>query len=309
VTGLASVVVALLAAAPASAYLRDFHVARGSSPMSSTPIKGRVLPVGLCGGIGSGYIGGLAFVSPALTKPAITEMQPFGGFLYGASATDTIGSWRVLARGMCATNTATPPTTGNAASYVKGLTYRSATSSANSIALKSATARCPTGKTAIGGGARITTVSSNVALVGVRRVVGVTSVRTTAHEVDATGVSWKVRATAICANITSGTPTADYINNVFQTVNPPTPPSSDPSQTIFRACPPGYVAVGGGGRILGGAMFNNNVRDVALVRSEPFFNGSVWGWLAEGRETDPTSATWRVNASVTCGTPNGGPPI
>jgi len=304
------VVVALVAAAPASAYLRNFHVAQGASPSNSTPIKGLVLPVGLCGGLGTGYIGGLAFVSPSLTKLAVTEMQPFGGFLYGGSATDTqSGNWRVFTRGMCAENTATPPTTGSAAAYVKGLTYRSATSSSNSVPVKSATARCPTGKTAIGGGARITTVSSNIALLGVQRVRGVTAIRAAAHEVDATGVSWKVRAIAVCANITSGTPTTDYINNVFQTVNPPTPASSNPSQTIFRGCPAGYVVVGGGGRILGGASFNNTNRDVALVRSEPFFNGSVWGWLAEGRETDPTSGTWRVNASVTCGTPNGGPPV
>jgi hypothetical protein len=308
-TALVSVVAALVAATPASAYLRNFHVVRGSSSQNSKPIKGLVLPVGLCGGLGSGYIGGFASVSPPLTKLAVTEMQPFGGLLYGGSATDTTGGWRVFARGMCAENTATPPTPGTAASYIKGLAYRSATSRSNSLPLKTATARCPTGKTAIGGGARITTVGSNIALLGLQRAMGVTAVRAAAHEVDATGVSWKVRVTAICANVTSGTPTTDYINNVFQTVNPPTPPSSNPSQTVFRGCPPGYVVVGGGGRILGGAPFNNTNRDVALVRSEPFFNGTVWGWIVEGRETDPTAGSWRVNASVTCGTANGGPPV
>jgi hypothetical protein len=306
VTGLASVVVALIVAAPASAYLRNFHVVQGASPMNSTPIKGELLSVVPCNNT---YIGGLAFVSPPLMKLALSEAQPFGGFLYGGVATDTTGSWRVFARGLCAENTAAVPTVGGAGSYVKGVVYRSSSSSSNSLPLKSATARCPTGKTVIGGGGRITTVSSNVALVGVQRTMGVSALRATAHEVDATGVSWKVGVRAICANITSGTPTTDYINNVFQTFNPPTPASSNPTQTIFRACPAGYVAVGGGGRILGGATFENHTRDVALVRSEPFFNGSVWGWIAEGRETDPTSATWRVNATVTCGTPNGGPPV
>jgi len=303
------VVVALIAAAPASAYLRNFHVAQGASPSNSTPIKGLVLPVGLCGGIGTGYIGGFAFVSPPLTNLAITEMQPFGGFLYGGSATDTQpGNWRVFVRGLCAENTAAAPTMGNAATYVKGLTYRSSTSSSNSVPVKSATTKCPTGKTAIGGGARMTGVTSNVALLGVQRVIGVTAVRAAAHEVDPTGVSWKIRAIAICANITNATPTTDYINNVYQVVNPPLSPGSGPSRTIFRPCAPGYVVVGGGARVLGPGFENSN-RDVALVRSEPFFNGSVWGWLGEARETDPTSGTWTINAAVTCGTPNGGPPV
>jgi hypothetical protein len=306
VTGMVSVVVALIAAAPASAYLRNFHVVQGASPMNSTPIKGQLLSVVPCGAT---YIGGLAFVSPPLPNLALSEAQPFGGFLYGGVATDTTGSWRVFARGLCAENTATPPTGATAAGYVKGVEYRTASSSTNSVPFKSATATCPTGKTVIGGGGRVTSLSSNVALVGFQRTMGVRALRVTAHEVDPVGASWKVGVRAICANITSGTPTTNYANNFFQVVNPPTPASSSPAQFIFRACPAGWIAVGGGARILGGASFENTTRDVALVRSEPFFNGSVWGWFAQARETDPTAASWRVNATVTCVTPNGGPPV
>jgi hypothetical protein len=107
----------------------------------------------------------------------------------------------------------------------------------------------------------------------------------------------------MCVNIATETATADYVNGYASQVNPSTPTNSDSPKTITRTCPAGtpYV-MGGGAGVLG------NAAKVVITRSSPGAAGLSNTWTAVARETDPTGASWALNASITCVAVNGGPP-
>lgn len=296
----------LMLAGPASAYLRNFNVISGSGPFNSLTPKGELLSVQPCV---NGYIGGGAFVSPTLPNLGLTEMMPFGGFLYGAAETDSESAkWKVFGRGYCVENTNQPPPINNAANYVKAVSVSTANSVDNSLPSKSALVKCPGNRSVISGGGRIVSSSPDLAMTSIQRIVGGTTLRVTVHEVDATDASWHVEARAVCANITKETPTVDYVGNGLTVVyNPPTTASSA-DKSLTRTCPPGTAIVGGGARVMGAATFENNVNDVVITRSEPVSNGQPNAWIASARETDPINTSWRLNVFIACAPLNGGPP-
>jgi hypothetical protein len=304
---LVGVLGSLVAAAPASAYLRDFKVVPDSTQTNSQDLKSGLVSVQPCGGV---YFGGAAFVKPPLGNVGLTELMPFGGLLYGAAETDSASaSWSVEARAFCAQQTSTPPAQGSAAPYIKGVQIvREESSGLNSAPVKTAIVKCPAGKSAISGGGAINAATSNVAFTSMQRIAGGTSWRVTAHEVDSTSVNWKVEARAVCANITTESPYAEYVGGpVSQVFNPPLPLSSSSTKTIVRTCPPGTYLVGGGARVLGPG-FDTTTKDVVITRSQPLYTGISNKWVAEARETDPISASWALNAYIACAPLNAGPP-
>lgn len=302
---LVATVGAALAAAPATAYFRDFSTHGNSTPFNSASPKAGLVSVQPCG-IGV-YFGGGALVSPALPNLALHTAKQFGGYQFGASETDSeSANWRATGRASCAKTTNTPPPAGGAATYFKALQIVQAKSATNSSPVKTAIARCPAGKNAIAGGFEISDTTSDVGVWSTTRDQAGRAWRTVAHELDATGASWFVRSQAICANIRTETATADYVaptghNTQF---NPTTATNSDSPKVLTRTCPAGTYpyAIGGG------AGVQTNSSDVIITRSSAGAAGLSNTWVAVARETDPTGASWFLNASITCVRVNGGPP-
>jgi hypothetical protein len=300
----------LIAAAPAGAYLRDLTVRQDSTGTNSnSPKRDLVSVVGCPGPI----IGGGAFVSPALPNLGLNQVMPFGGLLTGASETDSeAAAWRLLSRAFCVANTGqTPNASGNPAQYLKALSYASDTSGNNSLPLKTETAKCPAGKTVIGGGARILAASSNFGFVALQRIQANTAWRAVAHEVDQDNSNWQLSALAICADVSSPSASANYVGNAVgpnygltQQFNPPTAFNSVSPKTLVRTCPPGSFVIGGGARVSGNAFSDPPPGKVVFTRSSL---GAANQWIAEARETDPTNASWRLNAHVSCAPLNGAP--
>lgn len=298
---LITVLASLAAVAPASAYFRNYTVVSNSTPMNSVTLKSGLVSVGGCPGP---IFGGGASITPVLPNLGLHTAKQFGGYQFGGAETDGESPrWAVNGRGFCGENTATPPPAGGAGAYFKALQIVSRTSGFNSLPVKTAVARCPAGKTAITGGAELSDTTSDIALVSLGRTEGGRSWRVIAHEVDSTTARWSVEADATCANITTETATADYLNGYTSQVNPSTPSNSDSPKTITRTCPAGtpYV-IGGGAGVLG------NTPKVVITRSSPGAAGLSNTWTVVARETDPTAAAWALNASISCVAVNGGPP-
>lgn len=300
----------LIAAAPAGAYLRDLTVKQQSTGLNSNSPKRELVPVTGCPGP---IIGGGAFVSPALPNLGLNQVLPFGGLLTGASETDSeSAAWRLLSRAFCVANTGqTPNASGNPAQYLKALSYAFDTTGNNSLPLKTATAKCPAGKTVVGGGARILAASSNLGLRALQRVQANTAWRAVASEVDQDNSNWQLTGVAICADVSSPSASANYVGNAVppgfgltQQFNPPTAFNSVSPKTLVRTCPPGSFVVGGGARVSGNAFDDPPSSKVLVTRSSL---GASNQWIAEARETDPTGASWRLNAHVACAPLNGAP--
>lgn len=163
--------------------------------------------------------------------------------------------------------------------------------------------RCPAGKTAISGGGRISPPNIDVGLTAMQRVNANTAWRVAAHEVDATSAPWVLYASAICANVSTETATTDYATG-YASPSLAFPLSSMPLQSVTPSCQGGAFTVGGGANVVGAIPGQPPPSGVVLTSSEPL--GS--GWLAIARETDPTTTSWRVGATVICSPLNGGPP-
>jgi hypothetical protein len=88
---------------------------------------------------------------------------------------------------------------------VKNVTYVNAVSVENTEDAKTATANCPPGKQAIGGGARVNGELKEVALTGSNPAVAGNGLRTGwsafARESTVTGGNWSVEAFAVCAEL------------------------------------------------------------------------------------------------------------
>lgn len=291
----------LAAVAPASAYFRNYTVRTNSTPFNSVGMKSGLVPVTGCPGP---IFGGGAFISPRIGNIGLHTAKQFGGYQFGATETDSESArWAVHGRGFCGENTATPPPAGGAGAYFKALQIVARTSSFDSLPVKTAIARCPAGKSALTGGAELSDTTSDIALTSLQRIENGRSWRVIAHEVDSTGSRWSVEAHAVCANITTETATTDYVNGYTAQFNPATPTNSDSPKTITRTCPAGtpYV-IGGGAGVLG------NAPKVVITRSSPGAAGLSNTWTVVARETDPTGASWALNASISCVAVNGGPP-
>lgn len=295
----------LIAAAPASGWLRDVSVVQDSSPSNSSARK--FLSIACPGG--KIALGAAAFTTP-LANLGINRAAPppnAGGTVgwAGTTETDSVGpAWTLHGRAFCAANVATPPPIGGAGNYVKAVEIVRNRSGSNSQPVKSATARCPAGKHAISGGGRIEGNFANLAITATHRVEGNRGWRVEAREVDEAAASWRVHASAVCANVRTETATADYAGPTFFGPDMLFPLGSGTLQSVAPSCPAGTFVVGGGSAVLGPAG-QPPPTDVSLIASEP---PGASAWLAIARETDPTNAQWRVAARVLCAPLNGGPP-
>lgn len=307
---LVSMAALLVFAAPAGAYLRDLTVQSRTTGVNSGSPKRELVAVTGCPGP---VINGAATVGPGLPNVALNRLQPFGGLLTGAAETDSEpGAWSLASRAFCVANTGvTPSASGNPATYLKALGYGTSTSLRNSSGSKSVTARCPAGKTAIGGGGRILSTASEHGFTAMQRVDADTAWRVAAREVDATGARWQVSAVAICADLSTPSTTANYVGNasgpsfgLYQQFSPSTAFNSASPKSVVRTCPAGSFVVGGGAWVLGSGFESPVPADVVITRSSL---GAVNSWIAEARETDPTGTAWRLNAYVACAPLNGAP--
>jgi Collagen triple helix repeat (20 copies) len=78
----------------------------------------------------------------------------------------------------------------------------------------------------------------------------------------------------------------------YQIVTSKSPFSSDQGRTATADCPPGKVAIGGGGRVFG------SVSGIALSASDPAPDGS--SWTAEAHEIVSNAEIWTVEAQAIC---------
>ena len=301
--------IGLLVAAPAAcAWLRDFEAVQGNSATSSSAVK--TLTVNCPPG--KSALGAAALVSPLLGNLGLQYVAPppvGNRATLGAAETDSLtASWTLRGRAFCATVVNTPPPQGGAASYVKGVQIVRRTSGLSSQATRTLTANCPAGKAAIAGGGRLEPLSPSLAFTSMQRVAGGTAWRVQAQEVDALSTGWRVHASAICANVTTETQTAEYAGPTLFGPDLVGPTSSNDLQSVTRSCPPGTFVVGGGSAVLV-PPGQSRPSDVVITASEPAGNGATASaWLVIARETDPTPRVWRVAARALCAPLNGGPP-
>jgi hypothetical protein len=298
----------LAVAAPASGWLRDFSVAQRRSPTSSSVLKS----LNVSCPPGKLALGAGALVSPLFGNLGLNYAAPPPGATFarvGAAETDAVAAnWTLRGRAFCARFVGASPPLGGAASYVKAVEIVRRRSSLDSQATKTATASCPAGKTAISGGGRLEPLSPSLAFSSMQRLAGGTGWRVRGQEADAFSAGWRVHASAICANVTTETPTNDYAGPTLFGPDLVGSISSNPLQSVSRSCPAGTSVVGGGSAVLPPSG-QTRPSDVVLAASEPLGTGTTASaWLVMARETDPTSRRWRLAARALCAPLNGGPP-
>jgi hypothetical protein len=298
---LTSVVVSLVAAAPAGAFLKDFQAVSVMTPSNSQPRKSLEFT---CPG-GKSAIGAGASI-PAISNLGISTL--FGGgqgrVFDRASETDSeAGPWALTVRAWCATITAPKPNVGEAASYIKRVVIARNQSSSNSNGLKSVQATCPADSpTVIGGGGVIDGATNEVAFDSVQRLQQGTVLRVKAHETDATGASWAVEAHAICADTTSA-PRETYADD--EATRTVTSTSNSLNKTLTASCPSGtatkFVVGGGAATFTAVPGAPPAPADVVLKQSRPAGEDArATGWTATAVEVDPTAASWELQVTAFC---------
>jgi hypothetical protein len=117
--------------------------------------------------------------------------------------------------------------------------------------------------------------------------------------VDPTSVGWSVTATAICANITSVPPGAQYVG-ATPIVGPDTGPGPLHTGTAATtaSCPSGKSIIGGGAYLTGVAAMSPPPADVVLTASRPI---SSTTWLGRARDTDPPNQAYHLQVRAVCG--------
>ena len=297
VTVVVSAAVALIAAAPAGAYLRDFQTVGLSSVLNSQTVKSVSVP---CppGKLALGAGG--AVISP-FGNLGLDNLWVFFGqqrTFNGGAETDALGArWLVTGRSFCASSVPVIPL-GGGGPFIKNVSWKNRTSPANSTAFKSVVATCPAGTSAIGGGGELTGATNDLAFDSVRRA-GAAGFRARAHEVDATNVGWSVTATAICANITSVPPGAQFVGGAG--INAPDTgpgPIHTGTSAATASCSGGQRVIGGGAYLTGVAPGSPPPADVVLTASRPI---SSTTWLGRARDTDPPGQAYHLQVRAVCG--------
>lgn len=286
--------------APASAYLRDEGFVLRSTSSNSQALKSKdtACPSG------QKAISGGAFVDPFGPNLALQSAGPLysvGKFVTAAAETDPVSdSWRLRDVVHCFQATNNSPNfflVANGEPYIKSVSTMNRLSSSSSSGTKTEDVDCGPGRTAISGGARIASTSSNIALQATSRTAGASGWQARAREVDSTSSSWRLKVYAVCANVTTESGASDYAHPI-QLRSATTSLSSSSSRHEFQGCPlpaPLQRVIGGGAAVLGSGSSRAS-RNVALTESYPF--GQRWD--ARARETDPTSSQWRLRVWVVC---------
>jgi hypothetical protein len=253
----------------ASAAVTGLEQVVASSPSNSSnksvsvscPLGKRVVGAGgdLNGGFGQVVLG---FVRPDATLTGVTVQGR-------EDENGTANNWFVRAFAICAT----PP---------PGLERVSAASPSDS-SNKAVTATCPAGKELLGTGAEIEGGRGQAAPNDV--IPGSTLKAVTVRGLEdenGTGVNWRARAFAICAN-----PVASRVRVVA------TSPTNSLDKCASAACPAGKQVTGGGGELGGGGG--------EIVLDDLIPEGGLSGMVVTGLEDeDGTSANWFARSFAIC---------
>jgi hypothetical protein len=253
----------------ASAAITGLERVSATSPFNSSnksvtatcPSGKRVVGAGGQLGVEEGQVV-LGFVRPDAALNAVTAQGR-------EDENGTAASWFVTAYAICA-----PPPPG-----LERVSAQSPSNSAN----KAVTASCPAGKRLIGTGAEIDGGGGQVApndVIPGSSLKGVT-VQGLEDE-NGTGVNWRARAYAVCANPVAG------LERVVATS-----PTNSFAKNINASCPPGKQMTGVGAELGGGGG------DVVLNRLEP--SPALSTMIVTGFEDeDGTSANWFARAFAIC---------
>jgi hypothetical protein len=134
------------------------------------------------GSVRSGQLGGQVVTEAKIKNGAVSESKLGSGSVSSSKLTSSF-----------------------LAQLVRNVTYVNKLSNEDSEDAKTVTAECPSGKEAIGGGARVNGELNEVALTGSNPFSAANGARTGwsayARESTATGQSWSVEAFAICAEL------------------------------------------------------------------------------------------------------------
>jgi len=294
----AAVTLGLFAAAPAGAYLRDFQTVGLSSVVNSQTVKSVSVPCPpgkLALGAGGAVISPFANVGLDNLWVFFGQQRTFNG----GAETDSIGAkWLVTGRSFCAASVPILPPGNGAAPFIKNVSWKNRTSAANSTAFKSVVATCPAGTSAIGGGGELTGATNDLAFDSVRRA-GAAGFRVRAHEVDPTSVGWSVTATAICANITTNPPGAQFVGGAGISAPDTGPgPIRTGTAAATASCSGGQRIIGGGAYLTGVAPGSPPPADLVLTASRPI---SSTTWLGRARDTDPPTQAYHLQVRAVCG--------
>jgi hypothetical protein len=173
-----------------------------------------------------------------------------------------------------------------ASAAVPGLVYVSSETLSDSQVFKAARVFCPPGLQVIGGAYELSGAEGAVVLddfipsadnllVSAGEIVG------PGENSDGTTASWKIRATAVCAN-----PLPGYS---IQTSTSTFRRATD--QTVLATCPAGKSVVGGG------ASLSNGFGQVSTI----LLSSGTAGVLAEGHtDVDGYSGSWSITAYAIC---------
>jgi hypothetical protein len=287
------------AAAPASAYLRDFQAVSSSTAAESASVKATSVncPAGKLA-IGTG-----GSVVPSFGNLGLDNLWVYYGqnrAYDGAAETGPLASaWRATGQAFCATSVGIVPL-GGGGPFIKQRFITRANGVSNSLFSKSLRAFCPGGSTVIGGGGAINTASRDVALTQMGRISD-GAWQVSAHEVDFTSTPWSLTAYAICANTTTVPPGAFFVGGagIFAPDTGPGALRFGTGLPVFAHCPAnGSKIIGGGAFLTGATPGSLPPPSVVLTASNPFGDTA---WAAFARDTQPPFEGYHLQVRAVCG--------
>ena len=182
--------------------------------------------------------------------------------------------------------------TAGPAAAIPGLGNVSVATVVDSSVFKAASANCPAGQRAVGGGARLTIATSEVSLTRMAPNALGTAYEAFAYEdFDGFAGNWGLTVTAICANIPPG----------YAIVTASTPFGSPPVASVTATCPAGSQVFGTGGAVSPG-------RGVVLLTSTvPLPGVAPTSVTVTGAEiAGGFGGGWNVQAWAICALPVAG---
>lgn len=196
--------------------------------------------------------------------------------------------WMILKFGGLIAAGLTVVTTGPAVA-MPGLGNTSVATAVDSSAGKTATATCPAGQKVVGGGARLTIVTGEVAITRLSPTAAGDGYEAQASEdQDGFAGTWGLVVTAICAS-----PPAGYVIATATTA-----PASDGTASAFVACPTGTQVIGFGGGVSPSNGF------VLLHRMGPLSGSTLVASATEAR--GGFAGNWTVQVWAICMAPVAG---
>lgn len=184
--------------------------------------------------------------------------------------------------------------TAGPAAAIPGLANVSVATAFDSSDFKSVSAPCPAGKRVIGGGARLTFATGEVAITHLAPDAAGTAYEAQAYE-DADGFAgnWGLTVTAVCANMPPG----------YTIVTAASPMASPATASAIATCPSGLRVLGTGGSVSPGrgVVLLTGVIPESILPSRVRVTGAeIAGGFAD---------TWNVQSWAICVVPVGAQPM